>query len=82
VEVMNISKDYRKSRIRYKGQVFVIIEVDFEGKLPGIRNKKKSVNRVLLNANLSGRKKQLEFHRLLTGRGLRDLETHRPVKFS
>lgn len=72
---------YKKSKLKYKGQMFLIHEVDLECKLPGVRRRVKGINQVLLNTKLPKRKKQLEFHRLLTGRGLRDMETHKPVKY-
>ncbi|WP_017414142.1 hypothetical protein [Clostridium tunisiense] len=72
-------KAYKKSTLKYKGQIFVIIESEMKGKLPGIRGVKNGVVRILLNTNLPKRKKQLEFHGLLTGRGLRYIKNGRKV---
>lgn len=72
-------KAYKKSTLKYKGQIFVIIESEKKGKIPGIRAKKDGMNFILLNVNLPERKKQLEFHRLLTGRGLRYIKNGRKV---
>jgi len=76
VEVMKV---YKKSTLKYKGQIFVIIESEKKGKIPGIRFRKEGINIILLNSSLPKRKKQLEFHKLLTGRGLRCIENGRKV---
>jgi len=72
----------KKSRLKYKGQKFIIVEAEMKSKLPGLRTKRYGVNRVLLNKDLGERTKQLELHRLLTGRGLRDIRTKRKVTFN
>lgn len=33
-------KSYKKSTLKYKGQIFIIIESEKKGKIPGIRAKK------------------------------------------
>lgn len=71
---------FKRSAIKYKGKIFVIIETEMKGKLPGIRGGKNGVVRILLNTNLPKRKKQLEFHRLLTGRGLKYIENGKKVR--
>lgn len=71
-------KGYKK--FKYKNKVFMVIENEFDF-IPGIRFKRNGIECISIFKGLSKRKKQLEFHRLITGKGLRDIRTHKKVNF-
>lgn len=67
---------------KYKGEIYHVAEANDLPVLPGVRFKGQGVTILLLDKNLPFRKKQLELHRLLTGRGLRDIRTNKKVKIA
>lgn len=58
---------------KYKGHKFMFDENNFDF-LTGFRAKRNGIILVSINKNLSGRKRTLELHRLITGRGLRKMK--------
>ena len=60
--------------IKYKGKKFYLIENNLNF-IPGFLFKTPMGKDIIsLNRDLSPRHKQLEFHRLLTGRGIRNIK--------
>ncbi|MFL0197624.1 hypothetical protein ACJDU8_18935 [Clostridium sp. WILCCON 0269] len=58
---------------RYKGKRIILLE-DELGSLSGFRLKKYGTMVIFINKNLSGNNRSLEFHRFITGRGLRNIK--------
>ncbi|MBV4439322.1 hypothetical protein [Clostridium tyrobutyricum] len=66
-------KKNKFKQFKYKGQKFLFAENEFDF-IPGFRVKKDGWIFVSINKNLPSVKKNLEFHRLITGRGLRNMK--------
>lgn len=61
-------------KLKYKGKNYKVIESQLSLKgLPGIREVINGVTLIILYNSLKGYKRNLEIHRLITGRGLRDI---------
>ncbi len=61
-------------KVRYKGTEYRITKSDLPiEELPGVRVQKKGIIFIVLFNHCKGYKRRLAFHRLITGRGLRDI---------
>ncbi|MFL0194182.1 hypothetical protein ACJDU8_01050 [Clostridium sp. WILCCON 0269] len=58
---------------RYKGKRIILLE-DELGSLSGFRLKEYGTIVIFINKNLSGNNRSLEFHRFITGKGLRNIK--------
>jgi hypothetical protein len=72
-----LTKEYKVTK--YKGKRFYLVENSL-GFIPGYRFKCHGISIISINKDLSNRDKQLQLHRLLNGRGLRDVRSGKPVK--
>lgn len=75
----NLTKVYKV--IKYRGRKFYLTENNISF-MPGFRFKANGLDIISINKNLSKRDKQLQLHRLITGRGLRDIRSNRSANFS
>lgn len=56
---------------KYKGKVYWVFEANLSKALPGVRYIRHGITAIMINKNLDLKKRSLELHRLITGRGLR-----------
>ncbi len=61
-------KEYKT--FKYKGRRFYLCDTIFSSTVPGIRIKEPGYFIIMMNESLTERIRDLELHRLITGRGL------------
>lgn len=68
-------------KVKYRGKQYILTENKFNF-VPGFIYNYKGLNIVSVSRNLPKWKRQLELHRLITGRGLRDIRTGKPLRIA